>query len=278
MISRPVIYSLMNNADLQKFSYTTAQRDQYMKGKFALRNGERPRAIFCHVQEGSTISSLDWAINKPGDQNSYSATVQLDGSILFCIPEQHGPWTNGAVRSPKPVSKKLRDLGGNINNYTLSIEAEGYSTGAHPQKQIDSIYWLVRYWQDKYDIPDDWVFEHADVDNEQRSNCAGWYYDEIRKMIADNVPVALGNTSPPPTPTPGLEYPFGFDKSIATTLFGRVAAFDENGPVSKLWLSSGAKTAVFPALLAVITKGDRKLYQFSSGEIIEAKGGKVDWV
>lgn len=182
-MSSPRIFDLRNNDDAARFGYTPGARDKFMQGCFRNRSGARPRAIFCHVQEGSTKSSLDWAINKPGDQNSYTVTAQQDGTILRCIPEQHGPWTNGAVRKPKQAARKLLDLGGNPNIYTLSIEAEGKSSGPHPQDQIDAIYWQVRQWQAQYGIRNDWVFEHADVDTVERANCAGWYYDEIRKRL-----------------------------------------------------------------------------------------------
>ena len=191
-MTTPVMYDLMNDRDAAKFGMTPTQRNKFMQGCFRNRNGAKPRAIFCHVQEGTTRSSLNWAVTKPGDQNSYSYTVQLDGSILRCIPEQHGPWTNGAVRSPKAKAKKLLDLGGNPNLYTISIEVEGYWNGKHPQVQIDAVYWLVNDIAARHDIPilgddsaGDWLFEHADVDNVNRSNCAGPYYDIIQKMVRE---------------------------------------------------------------------------------------------
>jgi hypothetical protein len=202
-MATPTIYDLRNDTDAKRFGLTPAQRDRFMQGCFRDRSGARPRAIFCHVQEGSTRGSLKWAIEKSGSQNSYTATVQLDGTILLCIPEEHGPWTNGAVRSPKAKAKKLLNLGGNPNIYTLSIEAEGYWNKTHPQVQIDAIYWLVMHWSAKYDIPvlgddsaGDWLFEHADVDNVQRTNCAGPYYDTIQKMVREGAKVD------PPKPTP----------------------------------------------------------------------------
>jgi hypothetical protein len=198
-MAKPVIYDLRNDADAKRFGLTPDQRDQYMEGCFRDRSGARPRAIFCHVQEGTTRSSLKWAIEKPGSQNSYSYTVQMDGSILTCIPERHGPWTNGAVRKPKAKAKKLLDLGGNPNLYAISIEVEGYSTGEHPDVQIESVIWLVRDISRRHtiqilgdDSAGDWLFEHADVDTVERSTCAGWYYDVVQKAIR-----AGGEVKPP---------------------------------------------------------------------------------
>jgi hypothetical protein len=204
-MTAPTIFDLRNDGDAARFDLTPAQRNRFLTGCFRNRSGARPRAIFCHVQEGTTRSSLNWSINKPGSPNSYTVTAQKDGSILRCIPEEHGPWTNGAVRSPKAAATKLLDLGGNPNIYTLSIEAEGTSEGAHPNIQIDAIYWQIRQWQATYRIPNAWVFEHADVDTVERANCAGWYYGEIRARLAtdgevDDVPGMAQPVEPGPSP------------------------------------------------------------------------------
>ena len=106
-MTAPRIFDLRNNGDAAAFGLTPAQRDQFMEGSFRNRSGARPRAIFCHVQEGSTRNSLNWSITKPGGQNSYTVTAQQDGSLLRCIPEEHGPWTNGAVRKPKAAARKF---------------------------------------------------------------------------------------------------------------------------------------------------------------------------
>lgn len=202
-MTTPTIYDLHNNADAARFGYTPAERDRYLQNCFRNRNGARPRAIFVHVQEGTTKSSLSWAIG--GGNNSWTVTAQLDGSILRCMPEEHGPWTNGAVRKPKATAQKLLALGGNPNIWTLSIESEGYWNKPYTDAQIAAIYWQVRYWQDKYNIPDDWVFEHADVDSVQRANCAGPRYDAVRALMAAEKPTVPQPTYAKPVPIAALE-------------------------------------------------------------------------
>jgi hypothetical protein len=233
----PIIYDLQNNKDAARFGLTPAQRDQFMEGCFWNRNGAKPRAIFCHIQEGMTKSSLKWAIEKPGSQNSYSATVQLDGSILLCIPEQHGPWTNGAVRSPKKKAAKLLALGGNPNLYTLSIECEGYYNKPHPQVQIDAIYWLIKHWSETYGIPvlgddsaGDWLFEHADVDTEQRSNCAGPYYDTIQRMVREG-----GDAKPVPPVTYATPKPIAVLTKAASGDIAPATVYDPSSKVTFIW-------------------------------------------
>ena len=71
---------------------------------------------------------------------------------------------------------------------------------------------------------------------------------------------------------PGLTYPTGMDKGLAAEWFGKVKgddgktyAFDENGPVSQLWLSTGAATGVYPAIASVRHYDTRAFFRFSSG-------------
>lgn len=71
---------------------------------------------------------------------------------------------------------------------------------------------------------------------------------------------------------PGLTYPTGMDKGLAAEWFGKVKgddgktyAFDENGPVSRLWLSTGAATGVYPAIASVRHYDTRAFFRFSSG-------------
>lgn len=234
-VSTPTVYDLRNNADAERFGYTPAQRDRFMQNCFRNRSGARPRAIFIHVQEGKTTSSLDWAIG--GGNNSWTVTAQLDGSILRCMPEEHGPWTNGAVRNPKATAQKLLALGGNPNIWTLSIESEGYWNKPYTDAQIQAIYWQVRQWQEKYDIPDDWVFEHADVDSVQRANCAGPRYDAVRALMA---------SSKPPVPTP--DYPSAVPIAVLTEAseasgFAPATVYDPSSTVTFVWVGDRVRAS-----------------------------------
>ena len=106
------------------------------------------RAIFLHVQEGRTVDSLGWWARGKGVQASSSVIVDLDGRIVRCVPDDRGPWTNGEVRNPSPRGKALleRHPGVNPNVYSVTLEAEGFSAGEHPEAQLRSIAWMCRAW------------------------------------------------------------------------------------------------------------------------------------
>lgn len=53
-----------------------------------------------------------------------------------------------------------------------------------------------------------------------------------------------------------------------------VYLFDPNGPVSKLWLATGAKTGRFPRLVDVVLDGPRRHFVFGDGSVILADGTK----
>lgn len=85
-----------------------------------------------------------------------------------------------------------------------------------------------------------------------------------------------GIPAPPAQPDVPLEpaYPFGLTRAVIDKMFGLVAPFDPNGPVSNLWLEHGAQTGRFPELVDVIREGEDKYYLFGDGSIIVAEPGK----
>lgn len=83
----------------------------------------------------------------------------------------------------------------------------------------------------------------------------------------------------PAEPVAGLLlYPQGMDQKIAAFAFGRVTgddgkvyAFDERGPVTRLWLDlgwAGGDDSRFPELVSVRHVNDRKYFHFSDGMIL----------
>lgn len=188
-MATPVIYELWK--DYARFGLTQAEANRILDNKFVgRRDGSiqgRPTHRLCHIQAGTTVSSLDWWANGPGVQASSTVMIQRDGSILRVIPEADGPWTNGDDYAPKPAGQALVNQPGNSNIWTLSIEAEGM-TGAEVLQypaQMDAIEWQLREWARKYPetAPMDHLLEHADLQRIQKPNCAGAYYPVIRQRL-----------------------------------------------------------------------------------------------
>jgi hypothetical protein len=99
--------------------------------------------------------------------------IQKDGSVLNTIPEKDGPWTNGDTCRPTPKSAELRTMGGNLNRWCLTIEAEGDTNVPYTVEQRKSIDWQIAQWMLVYDIPLNRVLSHASINQCSRPHCPG---------------------------------------------------------------------------------------------------------
>ena len=179
----PVIQDIQNPGDAAIYGLDPSEVSVVLSNRFENRSGADPRAIVLHIQEGRTFGSLDWWVHGPGVQASATVMIQFDGSILRVIPEEHGPWTNGDVNNPTPQASQLLALEGNPNIWTLSIEAEGWWNGDHPQPQVDAIVWQVRQWQQRYGIPTSMVLPHSSINSIDRANCPGNYLPRVMAAL-----------------------------------------------------------------------------------------------
>lgn len=144
--------------------------------RFVNRNGGKPKYIVNHIQDGTTPGSLNWWARGAGVEASSTVMIQRDGSILRIIDESDGPWTNGRVCNPTQKSAGLRALGGNPNNWSLTIEAEGrpgVSSVSYTDPQLESVCWQIADWMLRYNIPLANVLSHATIDNCDRPTCPG---------------------------------------------------------------------------------------------------------
>lgn len=175
---KPPIYDLVRDA--ARFGLTTSQAQ-------ALRNNcfrGRPqgiKAIFLHIQEGTTRGSLNWWATGPGVQASSSVMAQKDGSLLRVITDDNAPWTNGDVSSPTSRGRALvaRFPGLNLNQVTVSVEAEGYWQDTMPYPQAQAICWMAWEWMRRHKLGIADIYRHADVNQTSRANCPGRYYDTV---------------------------------------------------------------------------------------------------
>lgn len=83
-----------------------------------------------------------------------------------------------------------------------------------------------------------------------------------------------GSAGVEPEPKPGLAYPAGMDKELATSLFGKLSlggktyAFDESGPVSVAWLTEGSKDGEFAKLQNVLEHNGKQYFAFADGLVL----------
>lgn len=230
MIAPPTIHDIGIDDDAARFGLQPWERDTLLKRCFAERRDGRiqgaPAFIVLHIQEGSTVGSLEHFVHgryPDGSpvQASCTVTIQRDGSILRVIPERDGPWTNGAVRQPTARGRAMIARGGNPNIWTLSLEMEGRHNRAITEAQIRSAEWWIRDAARRHRIPldRDHILRHADVDQVQRANCPGLYFEPlIRRLVAPPVTPSLGNgQTPAPSPPFGQVVRFGTPTLVTIT-------------------------------------------------------------
>lgn len=180
----------------------------------ANRGGMTPKIIVIHIQEGSNWGSWTHFRNV-----SASCTVMIakNGDIWNTVPEHHGPWTNGDVKSPTAKGQGLRNkYGSDPNRYSLTIETEGF-TGEWPkrQAQLDSVVWQVKQWMKKYGIPVENIVRHADFNTQTRRFCPG---DAFFNYVINAV---KGSPTKPEPVSNGLGNIPGFDGTKDVVIDGK---------------------------------------------------------
>jgi hypothetical protein len=295
-VKKPVIYDLAT--DYARFGLTQAEASRVIGYRFANRNGGSPQFIFLHIQDGSTAGSLDWWANgyTNGVKVTASATVmvQKDGSVLRIIPEQHGPWTNGDVNRPTAQASDVLALGGNPNNWSLTVEAEGGPWDQMPAAQRDAIIWVVQDWYIRYPAIRQRgaaaMKRHGWINSVSRPNCPGDYFPLVVNPVAAWLTAAPApQPDPEPEPVPEPLYPKGMTEELARRLYGQVTvpwaanplAFDPERSECQYWLARGKlrlkpgesyTATTWPPLEDVIRRGSTKnvhVYQWANGDVFE---------
>lgn len=256
---KPTIYSL--DRDYGRYRLTGTQAAKILSHRFTNRQGMRPLALVLHTQEGNTSSSLSWWASGNADASS-SVMVNTDGSLLIVIPPEHGPWTNGDVKSPTPKGSALvsRLNGANVNLVTLSIETEGNSTTKVPDVVVETICWQLTEWMTTYGLTRTDIYKHADFNSVSRSFCPGTYWDQVMTR--------LGSTGTPVQETwPGK--PSWLPNSMVRVLFPEA---DPAGSRTQAWFRICSSSGRAPRRVAFHGTGQDQLIEFSDGSLVDMRG------
>lgn len=275
----PAIYDISTDADAARFGLQPWERDFLLGRSFANRRQTTahgrmqgaPAFIVCHIQEGSTVGSLEHFVHghyADGSkvQASCTVTIQRDGSILRVIPERDGPWTNGAIRKPTARGRAMIARGGNPNIWTLSIEMEGHHNRAITEVQLRAAEWWIRDAARRHGIPldRDHILRHADVDQVQRAHCPGGYFEPLMRRLSrapeftHQVPDALPGTSPPY----GRVVPFDTPRLVTITAADGLNARqwgDLEAPILETW-PRGRRFYVSGYVFGDAVAGERRWY------------------
>lgn len=138
--------------------FVTIPATNFKKGR--TRN---PDAIVIHIAEGMKASVVA-TFKDPIVQKSSHFLVNRDGSITQFVGTADTAYGNGIVDNP--ISELvLARVGTNPNDWTISIEHEGFSTADITPAQYATTEKLVKFLSSKWDIPLDstHVFRHREI-------------------------------------------------------------------------------------------------------------------
>lgn len=169
------------------------------------RGTHKPQLIVCHICDGTYEGTKAWFLNS-ASQTSSHFIVSKNGMICQCVPLDKMAWCNGttdatAANSTVPLVKSLK---GNANQYSVSIEFEGYwskTKGELTDDQLDSGVWLIEYIRDRVksiygneiQFDREHIIGHNEINPVMRANCPGerFQWPEIMAMLSsekeDNV-------------------------------------------------------------------------------------------
>ena len=149
-----------------------------------------PRLIVCHIADGSYEGTKAW-FQQSASQTSSHFILAQDGRVCQCVPLSRMAWCNGTTTA-KTDSRYfglstvplVKELGGNANQYSVSIECEGmYSKtkGALTDAQLDALVQLIQDIRDEvkeaygHAIPltRDCIVGHNEITPKTRPHCPG---------------------------------------------------------------------------------------------------------
>lgn len=165
------------------------------------RNGKVPQLIVYHLAEGTYEGTKAW-FNNSAAQTSSQFIVAQDGRICQCVPLDRMAWCNGTTTDKSSTKyfgyatlPLIKQLGGNANEYSVSIECEGYyskTKGKLTDAQLESLVWLTQHIQNEVkriygsEIPfdRDHIVGHYEINPITRPNCPGQSFQWDALMAA----------------------------------------------------------------------------------------------
>lgn len=167
----------------------------------------KPRVIVSHISQG-TMSSMGYHFNNPSSQASSHYGVGRDGAIHQYVPLKDRAWTQGLLKheiqyATAPI---VRQLNTDPNNYSISIEHEGYAgnglDGSLTNDQFFASVWLHKFIQTQVQelhgvtIPftPQFILGHFQIDPIEKPFCPGVNFPWARLYSllykADRMPLA----------------------------------------------------------------------------------------
>lgn len=138
------------------------------------KGSNRPVAAVLHIMAGWAHTGVDWAA--AGHYGaSWHYTVARDGSVFQHLDHEDGGYQAGIASPPAPTPTWplwRGPNGGNINNYSIGIEHEGFPGEPFTANQALASVMLCKWLSRQLDFPydRDHFPPHADIDLVNRAN------------------------------------------------------------------------------------------------------------
>lgn len=133
------------------------------ESNFRVGRNKSPDAIAIHIADGSKESVIA-TFKDPGVQKSSHFLVCKDGSVVQFVSTKDTSFCTGNLDNPIQ-ELVLNRPGTNPNDWTVSIEHEGFGTADITPTQYQTTSLICKYLHDKWGIPLDrtHVFGHREV-------------------------------------------------------------------------------------------------------------------
>ncbi len=123
----------------------------------ASRDGQKPKVIVLHATVGSYPG--DYRTLMGGGKVSSHFYVRKSGYIVRLVPDRLAAWHAG-----KSSFKGISTNGSlNANSLGIEIESKGLGRNDYTQAQVDAVAEIVKNWQEKYNISDQYVTGHSGI-------------------------------------------------------------------------------------------------------------------
>ncbi len=151
----------------------------------------KPDMIVYHIAEGTYEGTISWLKN-PESGASSNFVVSRTGKITCLVPIDKEAWANGTQVSKasskyyykRATNKLVLERGGNANDYSVSIETEGFSSktgGELTELQFNALVWLTQYIRKELkrlynvDVPidRDHLVGHYEIAPKEKPLCPG---------------------------------------------------------------------------------------------------------
>ena len=149
---------------------------------FTSRDGLKPEAIVVHVADGSLAGCDSWFNDNPYGVSAHFC-IGRSGAIHQYVNEADAAHANGAIE--QGYSATLIDENGyqNPNDWTISIEHEGWSGEIPPPVQLEASAQLSAWLFEAHLFPGGatgvaidrkHILRHGEISPKSRPNCPGW--------------------------------------------------------------------------------------------------------